>query len=239
MTPRRFGICIDAHDPARLADFWAAVLGREVDARGGEVRLLPREDDDIRIRFVPTDAPKTLENPHHLHLTSRLQDDQQRTVDRLIGLGANHLDVGQLPEENHVVLADPEGNELCVIEAGNRWLAGMDFLGEVAADGSRETGVFWSEALGWPLVWDNHGETAVATPTGSAKVAWGGPPPVPRGPRDRVRFDLVAPEGTEPADEIRRLVALGATVAEEGGGGGRWARMTDPDAYEFEVLGAR
>ncbi|NGN91455.1 VOC family protein [Nocardioides sp. KC13] len=239
MTPRRFGICIDANDPGRVAAFWAAVLDREIEIVGEEIGLLPRTDDDLRIRFLPTEVPKTLPNPHHLHLTSRLPDDQQRTVDRLIGLGARHLDVGQRPEEDHIVLGDPEGNELCVIPAGNGWLAGTEFLGEVAADGSRETGVFWSAALGWPLVWDQDGETAVATPSGSAKVAWGGPPPVPRGPRDRFRFDLIVPEDTEPADEIRRLEQVGARLVAELGGDGRWARMTDPDAYEFEVLAAR
>lgn len=239
MTPRRFGTCIDANDPERVAAFWAAVLDREIEAGGEEIRLLPRTDDDLRIRFLSTDDPKTLANPHHLHLTSRLPEDQQRTVDRLIGLGATHLDVGQLPGEDHIVLGDPEGNELCVIPAGNSWLAGTGFLGEVAADGSRGTGMFLSSALGWPLVWDEDGETAVATPSGSAKVAWGGPPPVPRGPRDRFRFDLIAPEDTDPAAEIRRLEELGATLVAEIDGDGRWARMTDPDAYEFEVLAAR
>ncbi|MFE6509527.1 VOC family protein [Nocardioides sp. NPDC057767] len=239
MAPRGFGICIDANDPERVAGFWAAVLGREIEAGDGEIRLSPRAEEDLRIRFLPTDTPKTLANPHHLHLTSRLPEDQQRTVDRLIDLGARHLDVGQLPEEDHIVLGDPEGNELCVIPAGNNWLAGTGFLGEVAADGSRENGTFWSAALGWPLVWDQDGETAVATPSGTAKVAWGGPPPVPRGPRDRFRFDLIAPEETGPEDEIRRLVDLGATLVDETGGAGRWARMTDPDAYEFEVLAPR
>ncbi|MER7555491.1 VOC family protein [Nocardioides sp. NPDC126508] len=239
MTPRRFGICIDANDPERVAEFWAAVLDRETETSGEEIRLQPRADDDLRIRFLPTDAPKTLANPHHLHLTSAQPEDQQRTVDRLLGLGATHIDVGQLPEEDHVVLGDPEGNELCVIPAGNSWLAGTRFLGEVAADGSRENGRFWSAALGWPLVWDQDGETAVATPSGSAKVAWSGPPPVPRGPSDRFRFDLIAPEDTDPAAEIRRLEELGATLVAEGEGEGRWARMTDPDVYEFEVLAAR
>ncbi|GGR58851.1 catechol 2,3-dioxygenase-like lactoylglutathione lyase family enzyme [Nocardioides luteus] len=239
MTPRRFGICIDANDPERVAAFWATVLGREAGVRGEEISLLPRSDDDIRIRFLPTDEPKAMANPHHLHLTSRLADDQQRTVDRLLSLGARHLDVGQLPEEDHVVLGDPEGNELCVIPAGNSWLAGTGFLGEVAADGSRDAGIFWSEALGWPLVWDEDGETAVATPSASAKVAWGGPPSVPRGPRDRFRFDLVAPEGVGREEEIERLVGLGATVVTELGGDGRWARMSDPDAYVFEVLAPR
>ena len=142
MTPRRFGICIDANDPARVAEFWAALLDREAEERDGEIRLLPREDDDFRIRFLPTDAPKTLENPHHLHLTSRLPKDLGKTVDRLLGLGAMHLDVGQKPEEGHVVLGDPEGNELCVLPADTSWLDGAGFLGELACDGSREVGIF-------------------------------------------------------------------------------------------------
>ena len=48
-----------------------------------------------------------------------------------------------------------------MIEAGNSWMAGTGFLGEVAADGTREVGVFWSEATGWPLVHDEDGETAI------------------------------------------------------------------------------
>jgi hypothetical protein len=53
-----------------------------------------------------------------------------------------------------VVLADPEGNEFCVIEPGNKWLAGCGFFAELACEGSREVGYFWSHVLGWPLVWD-------------------------------------------------------------------------------------
>ena len=90
----------------------------------------------------------------------------QRVVDEALGLGAHHLDVGQLPEEGHIVLADPEGNELCVIPPDSSFLAGTGFLGELACDGSRDVGVFWSEALGWPLVWDEDEETAVQSPAG-------------------------------------------------------------------------
>lgn len=57
-------------------------------------------------------------------------------------LGARHLDVGQRPEEGHVVLADPAGNDFCVIEPGNSFLGDCGFLGELACDGSRDVGVF-------------------------------------------------------------------------------------------------
>ena len=76
-------------------------------------------------------------------------------------LGGRHLDLGQLPEEGHVVLADPGGNEFCVIEPGNNFLAGCGFLGEVSCNGTRDVGLFWRDALGWQLVWDQDEETAV------------------------------------------------------------------------------
>ena len=169
----------DAHDPARLAQFWAGVLGREVveDAGGA---LLPGEDTQLSLRFVPSRAEKVGPNRMHLHLTSASPADQQHTVATALELGARHLDVGQRPEEGHVVLADPEGNEFCVIEPGNAFLAGCGFLGELACDGTREVGLFWSEALGWPLVWDQDQETAIQSPHGGTKVAWGGPPVAPK-----------------------------------------------------------
>ena len=169
-----------------------------------------------RIRFLPTDAPKTLANPHHLHLTSSLPDDQQRTVDRLIGLGATHLDVGQRPDEDHIVLRRP-GGQRAVRDPGRQQLARGDRASWARSPrtGRGRPGSSGARRSAGRSVWDQDGETAVATPSGSAKVAWGGPPPVPRGPRDRFRFDLIAPEDTGPADEIQRLVELGAAVVAE------------------------
>ena len=141
--------------PVLLARFWAGVLGGEAahDPLGG-VAVRPGEDPGFRLRFLPTAVPKAGLNDRHFHFTSTSRADQQRTVAAALALGARPLDVGQRPEEGHVVLADPEGNEFCVIEPGNRFLAGCGFLGEVACDGSAPAGRFWGAALGWPLVWD-------------------------------------------------------------------------------------
>ena len=78
------------------------------------------------------------------------------------------------------MLADPEGNEFCVIEPGNSFLADCGFIGALACDGSQEVGYFWSEALGWPLVWDQDQETAIRSPHGGPKITWGGPPLMPK-----------------------------------------------------------
>ncbi len=160
MTSQLLALTFDASDLGRLAGFWAGVLGREVidDPQGA---LLPASDTQLGLRFAPSRSEKVGLNRVHLHLTSTSPADQQHTVAAALELGASHLDVGQLPEEGHVVLADPEGNEFCVIEPGNAFLAGCGFLGELACDGTREVGLFWAEALGWPLVWDQDQETAL------------------------------------------------------------------------------
>ncbi len=131
----------DAHDPARLARFWSSLLAREVveDVRGA---LLPGSDTQVGLRFVLSGAEKVGPNRVHLHLTSTGPADQRDTVAAALELGARLLHVGQLPEEGHVVLADPEGNEFCVIEPGNSWLADCGFLGEPACDGTRQVGLF-------------------------------------------------------------------------------------------------
>jgi len=224
-------VAFEAHDPVHLARFWAGVLGREVveDAGGA---FLPGEDAQLSLRFVPGGAEKRGPNRMHLHLTSASLADQRQTVATALGLGACHLDVGQRPEEGHVVLADPEGNEFCVIEPGNAFLAGCGFLGELACDGSREAGLFWSEALGWPLVWDQGQETAIQSPHGGTKVAWGGPPAPPKEVTDRQRFDLT-PAGGDRGAEVDRLVSLGATRLEVRDDGA--VVLADPDGNEFRV----
>ena len=231
MPARLLTVTFDAHDAPGLARFWAGVLGREVAEDAGGA-LVPGHDTQIGLRFVPSPAQKAGPNRIHLHLTSAGPGDQERTVAAALRLGAGHLDVGQRPEEGHVVLADPEGNEFCVIEPGNAFLAGCGLLGELACDGTRAVGVFWSEALGWPLVWDQDQETAIQSPYGGTKVAWGGPPVAPKGGRNRQRFDL-APAGGDQRAEVDRLVALGATRLEVGPDGA--VMLADPDGNEFGV----
>ena len=237
MTSQLYALCVDANDPEGLARFWAGVLGRETAADG--TTLLPPDDTAFPIRFLPTGEPKTVANQMHVDLTSTSLDDQQATVDRALALGARHHDVGQLPEEEHVVLADPEGNEFCVVEPGNNFLAGCGFAGALAGDGSRACGYFWSRALGWPLVWDQDEETAIQSPAGGTKITWGGPPLEPKVGKYRLHFDLAPPAGSDQAAEVDRLVALGATRADIGQGDVAWVVLADPDGHEFCVLPSR
>ena len=235
MSSELLALTLDAHDPARLAGFWAEVLGRTVtDDLPGP--LLTGSKTQIGLRFAQSGAEKAGPNRVHLHLTSDSLADQQRIVDAVIGLGARHLDIGQLPEEGHIVLADPEGNEFCVIEPGNSFLAGGGFLGELACDGTRRVGLFWAEALGWPLVWDQDQETAIQSPQGGTKVAWGGPPVAPKQARSRQRFGLTQADG-DLAAEVDRLIALGASP--RGGASDGTVELADPDGNEFTLTHGR
>ncbi|WP_330335370.1 VOC family protein (plasmid) [Streptomyces sp. NBC_00536] len=241
MTSRLLAVCFDAGQPLRLARFWGGVLGWEVAAdTGGGVVLVPGDDTGFGVRFVASQEPKAEQNRMHFDLTSTSLEDQRRTVDGALGLGGRHIDVGQRPEEGHVVLADPEGNEFCVIEPGNNFLADCGFVGALACDGSQEVGYFWSEALGWPLVWDQDQETAIRSPHGGPKITWGGPPVAPRVGRVRVRFELDVPVGGDPEAEVDRLLSLGATRLGTGPGEGEGecgrVVLADPDGNEFSVL---
>lgn len=236
MPLRLVAVTYDARDPEQLAAFWGGVLGRTAKTGRGPERgvLLPGDDRQVGLRFVAGPAAPPGERDLHLHLTSDGAEGQDEVVQRVLDLGGRHLDVGQLPEERHVVLADPEGNALCVIPPDSTFLAGCGPLGEVACDGSPEVGRFWSAALGWPLVWDQDGETAIQSPAGGTKLAWGGPPYEPKRGRNPQRFDLTADDLDAAVSE---LLALGATELGRAGAG-EVVELADPDGNELRVLPA-
>ena len=233
-------LAFDANDPARLATFWGRLLGLELvhEADGGHV-LLPSDDTGFRIEFYPTTEPKARPNQMHFDLTSQSPEEQEATVARALELGGRHLDVGQLPEEQHVVLADPEGNEFCVIEAGNGFLADTAAIGALSSDGTQAVGYFWSEALGWPLVWDRDEETAIQSPRGGTKISWGGPPVAVKTGKNRLHLDLAPPADGDQQAEVERLESLGAQRIDIGQGDVSWVVMADPAGNEFCVLTPR
>ncbi|MEV1113201.1 VOC family protein [Micromonospora sp. NPDC049751] len=238
MTSHLFAISFDALEPLPLARFWSGILGWEIvdDPREG-VGLVPTDDTGFRLRFAPTEQPKVVQNLMHFDLTSTSQHDQDLTVSRAIELGGRYLDIGQGPDADHVVLADPEGNEFDVIPPGNNFLAGCGFVGALACDGTPEVGYFWAEALGWPLVWDQDQETAIQSPRGGTKITWGGPPYMSRAGEGRVRLDLAPPVDGDQQAEVDRLLALGASRIGTDQAGR--VVLADPDGNEFSVLTPR
>jgi catechol 2,3-dioxygenase-like lactoylglutathione lyase family enzyme len=210
---RLVAVSIDSSDPLALAGFWAAALGWDRVVDDDHVELRPTDPTTFTIRFLHTDTAKPAQNRIHVDLTTRSADDQADSVATLVAAGGRHVDIGQRPDETHVVLVDPEGNELCVIEPTNRFLASCPRLGAVNCDGTHALGVFFSRVLGWPLVWDHDEETAIQHPDGTGpKITWSGPPLMPRPPRERFHLHLAPVAGADVARTVDDLVALGATV---------------------------
>jgi hypothetical protein len=105
-------VIVDAKDPLALGAWWREALGWVVVDEGPEVyEIRPEATRTPGLLFVPVSVGKTVKN--RLHLDFR-PVDQGREVDRLLSLGASQVDVGQ-GEQSWVVLADPEGNEFCVL----------------------------------------------------------------------------------------------------------------------------
>jgi len=114
-------ITVDAHNPKALAEFWADVLGWSVGEDGDDIGWwIERELNDPKntgfpdILFLKVPDSKVVKNRLHLDLRP---DDQALEVERLEKLGAKKIEIGQStdPDTTWVVMADPEGNEFCVL----------------------------------------------------------------------------------------------------------------------------
>ena len=231
MAVRLEAVTFAVVDAPAVAAFWGELLDREVVTEHGGA-LVPGDATQVGLRFVSSGTEPVGRPRLHLHLTSSSVADQQRTVETVLRLGGRHVHVGQGSDDTHVVLVDPGGGELCVIEPGNNYLTGTGFLGEVTCDGTRRVGLFWRDALGWPLVWDHNEQTAIQSPLGGTKIAWDswdGSPVERETGRSRQRFDLVTADLRGEAD---RLVSLGATRLSDLPDG---LALADPDGYEFRL----
>ena len=109
-------ITVDAEDPARLARWWAEALGYVLVHEDPDVVEIRRDHDQFPgLLFTTVPDPKTTKNRLHIDLRP---DDQEAEVERLVDMGARPVDIGQ-HDVGWVVLADPEGNEFCVLAANH------------------------------------------------------------------------------------------------------------------------
>jgi hypothetical protein len=107
-------LIVDCAEPDRLADFWSAVLGWERTGRyEPEVEISGPPGSGPSITFLTVPEAKTVKNRLHIDV-SPVGCEQEQEVERLLGLGARRIDIGQ-GQQSWVVLADPEGNEFCVL----------------------------------------------------------------------------------------------------------------------------
>lgn len=115
MSARLSSVCVEAVRPRPVAEFWAAVLGWEVVEDSDEgISLASPARDLPTLDILPVPEAKRLKNRLHLDLRADGTTFESE-VDRLEGLGARRVDIGQGPDVTWVVYADPEGNEFCLL----------------------------------------------------------------------------------------------------------------------------
>ncbi len=115
MGSRWDSVVVDAMDPARLGRWWAEVLEYRVVSEASDELVIGRGDgSQPELVFSLVADAKSGKNRLHIDLRP---DDQDAEVERLVDMGARRVDIGQGDEVSWVVLADPEGNEFCVLRA--------------------------------------------------------------------------------------------------------------------------
>ncbi|CRK55738.1 hypothetical protein [Alloactinosynnema sp. L-07] len=241
MATRLINLVVACLDPVALARFWGDLLGWHVSfADDEEIDLQAPAGDGWRIdlAFLPVPEPKVVKNRLHLDLSSTSLPDRDRIVSRARDLGARPVDIGQ-GETPWVVLADPEGNEFCVLEPRDEYRD----TGAVAAivmdvrEPSAQA-AFWSAATGWPVVRDTADFASLRA--ADSLGPWlellrvDGPKVV----KNRLHFDVAGSTGGSQAAEVDRLLAGGARPHEEMVGF-PWRVLFDPEGNEFCVLSSR
>jgi hypothetical protein len=240
MATRLVQINMKAQDDSALGAFWAEVLGWEVSSEApGVTNLEPKgfvypDPVAVCIDLVSYPEPKTVKNRVHVDLAATSPAHQAELVARLRGLGATLADIGQ-GEVSWTVMADPEGNEFCVLDS---LYAETGPIASVVVDCADPQAMarFWSQATDWTVqkLTDYSAVLRSATGVGpylqflrspDVKTGW-----------NRVHLDIRPYPGGDPEAEAARLRALGATNIDLGDSEISWRVMADPEGNEFCLL---
>jgi hypothetical protein len=233
-------LVVDAVEPRLLGRFWEAVLGGERltdEPEGYETRLTVEGGPVLDVCFQRVPEPASA--PPRLHVDLSGGACQTQEVERLLGLGARHLDIGQR-DVPWVVLADPEGNPCCVVEdrvayAGTGPLAALR-LDSAEPDRDAE---FWSWLTGWTdAVGVAH--RSLRHPSLRGPLLEVCPEAAPKGTtKNRMHLDVRLETPDDPDDIAARIVERGGRELHPAWGELPWRHYADPSGNEFCVLPAR
>jgi predicted enzyme related to lactoylglutathione lyase len=238
-------LVVDAIQPVRLARFWAAALDWEISAEeDGEIDVSPRrysypDPAALPLVFVPVPEAKAGKNRVHLDLATESATHQAAEVERLLGLGAVRADIGQ-GDMPWVVLADPEGNEFCVLDPRPVYL-GTGPVAAVVAECRDPAAVagFWELATGWVPGNSADGGVSLRSPAGVGPFLELLPSADVKTVKNRIHLDVAPFKGEDHAAAVAALISAGAVPADVGQGSVSWTVLADPEGSEFCVLSPR
>lgn len=232
-------LVFDAAQPQVRGRFWEHALGTQ---------NLTDEPDIVETRLSVDGGPTLdlcfqqvpdarLPSPR-LHLDLHGGEDQAATVQRLLELGATHLDVGQ-GDVPWVVLADPEGHPFCVMEERETYrdtgpVAAVPALG---ADPARDA-AFWAELTGWQE-YAGTAPQSLRHPSGRGPVLEFLRTQEPKAGKNQLHLDLRLEAADDEAALIARVESLGAVRIDHDWGDLPWTSLQDPSGNEFCFLPAR
>ena len=238
-------LVVDAVDPQRLGRFWQDVVGGETltDEPGiFETRLVVEGGPTLDLCFqpVPDAPPDPRDQPPRLHPDVHGGPAQVEVVERLLGLGARHLDIGQASGPRGappwVVLADPEGNPLCVMEERESYVdtGPIAALPLDSADPERDA-AFWSWLTGWTAL---AGEPTLRHPSRRGLLLELCPEPHPKSvTKNRWHLDLRLDDADD-ADQVAADITArgGRELHPAWAGEVPWRLYADPSGNDFCVL---
>ncbi|MFC9545679.1 VOC family protein [Streptomyces sp. NPDC056956] len=244
MGLRPVQVNVKAVDARAVGRFWAEALGWSAYDAGATTYVGPGgglvwpDPVGLGIDVVPVAEPKpAVKNRVHLDLATTSAAHQASLVARLRGLGATPVRVGQgsVPWQ---VLADPEGNEFCVLEPREVY-RDTGPVAAVVVDCAEPRAIrFWGGALDWRPHDVTDDWAVFRSPTDTGPYLEFLRTPDRRTAPDRVHLDLLPRPGEDTATEVARLRALGATDLDIGQGDVPWTCLSDPEGHEFYVLAA-
>ncbi|WP_330335445.1 VOC family protein (plasmid) [Streptomyces sp. NBC_00536] len=245
MATRLVQIAMNARDDSAVGRFWAEVLGWGIDSEGPGVTNvepvgLPYPDPSaLFVDVIRVPEPKTVKNRVHVDLATQSAAHQAELVARLRALGATDADLGQ-GEVPWTVLADPEGNEFCVLEPREMY-RDTGPMAAVVVDcvDPRVMARFWGEAMDWTLHEVTDDRAALRSAKGVGPYLEFIRTPDVKTVKNRIHLDLRAYAGDDHTAEADRLRALGATDVDLGQGDVPWAVLADPEGNEFCLLTPR
>ncbi|MFF4031908.1 VOC family protein [Streptomyces sviceus] len=243
MALRPVQVNIKAVDAVAVGRFWAEALGWTAYRPGVTTYVGPAgglvwpDPVALGIDVVPVPEPKSAtKNRVHLDLATTSADHQAELVARLRAAGATPVDVGQ-GDVPWTVLADPEGNEFCVLEPREVY-RDTGPIAAVVVDcvDPRAMARFWGAATDWTPHEVTDDQAVLRSVEGVGPYLEFLRTPDGKTVPDRVHLDLLPYPGDDKAAEVHRLRALGATDLDLGQGDVPWTCLSDPEGHEFCVL---